>query len=104
MLYTEEEREGGQRNALNEKSAFSGDTENVQYKDLCDVTSLTDQTVRDTRERKYVEKPLSQKIQAFEPVLEDAKEKIRMLETALKDTKLVLQGLAQHIEEMQRGI
>ncbi|KAL6546764.1 hypothetical protein OROMI_022485 [Orobanche minor] len=50
-------------------------------------------------ERKNVDKPLSQKIQEFEDVLEDAKEKLEMLGVALSDAELLLQEVAQHIEE-----
>lgn len=48
--------------------------ERVPYKDVYDVTSPADETLRDGPSREYVDKPLLQKIQAFEPVLEDAKE------------------------------
>ncbi|KAL7160382.1 hypothetical protein ABFS83_01G091400 [Erythranthe nasuta] len=101
MLYDEEESENGHKKT---SAAFSSENENnVGYKDVYDVvTSSAAEVVRDARERKYVDTHLLEKIQAFEPVLEDAKEKIRMLETSLKETKLVLQGLAQHIEELKR--
>ncbi|KAK6137574.1 hypothetical protein DH2020_028678 [Rehmannia glutinosa] len=59
MLYTEEEQKDGPTNASNENSAFPGDT-----------TRLSG----DSPGRKYVDKALLQKIQAFEPVLEDAEE------------------------------
>ncbi|XP_012843231.1 PREDICTED: uncharacterized protein LOC105963382 [Erythranthe guttata] len=101
MLYDEEESENGDNKT---SAAFSSDNENnVGYKDVYDVvTSSADEAVSDARGTKYVDTRLLEKIQAFEPVLEDAKEKIRMLETSLKETKLVLQGLAQHIEELKR--
>ncbi|KAK6157989.1 hypothetical protein DH2020_005303 [Rehmannia glutinosa] len=98
MLYTEEEQKDGPTNASNENSAFPGDTDNVRYNDVHNITSPTDEIVRDSPGRKYVDKALLQKIQAFEPVLEDAEEKIRMLENALKDTKLDRLGL-----EMSEG-
>ncbi|KAL2472496.1 Phosphatidylinositol/phosphatidylcholine transfer protein SFH11 [Abeliophyllum distichum] len=59
-------------------------------------------TCSGTSETKYIDQPLLHKIQAFEPVLEDAKAKIRTLEVALEDTKSVLQELSQHIEELKQ--
>ncbi|PIN24753.1 Phosphatidylinositol transfer protein SEC14 [Handroanthus impetiginosus] len=87
MLCTDDE-EGGQTNASNEKSALSRDDENiVPYKE----------------EGVKVDKVLfDEKIKTFEPVIEDAKQKINMLENSLQETKLVLQGLAQHLQELKR--
>ncbi|XP_042047771.1 phosphatidylinositol/phosphatidylcholine transfer protein SFH11-like isoform X2 [Salvia splendens] len=92
MLYTEE---GEQRNCSSEKSAF-GHNQNSEFED----SSPTNEIARDSR--KYVDGHFFQKLQAFEPVIEDAKEKIKMLETALEDAKLVLKGLSQHMEELKR--
>ncbi|KAH6799897.1 Sec14p-like phosphatidylinositol transfer family protein, partial [Perilla frutescens var. hirtella] len=81
MLYTEDDEEGGQRKCCSDKkSVLFGDNENDRFEDACEM-SPTD--------GKYIDKHmLLQKIQAFEPLIEAAKEKIKMLETALNDTKL----------------
>ncbi|KAL8539776.1 hypothetical protein ACS0TY_001399 [Phlomoides rotata] len=94
MLCTEDEQEGGERNRSNGKSASFCDNEKLRYEDASDV--------RDTSHgREYRGDLLLQRIQSFEPVLEDAKQKIRMLETALRDTKLVLEGVGQLIQELK---
>ncbi|XP_057787049.1 phosphatidylinositol/phosphatidylcholine transfer protein SFH11 isoform X2 [Salvia miltiorrhiza] len=91
MLYTEDGEEGEEGKCSSKKSAFFGHNSSG-----CEDAFPTDEIARDSRKQ-----PLVQKIQAFEPVVEDAKEKIRMLETALEDTKLVLKELAQHMEELK---
>ncbi|KAL3627463.1 hypothetical protein CASFOL_028826 [Castilleja foliolosa] len=80
MLYTE---------AGEEKDGREG-------KNLINVNSSTEE------ESVGVDMTLLRRVQAFEPVLENVKEKIRMLEIALEDTKLVLQGLEQHLGELKR--
>lgn len=47
--------------------------------------------------------PPTQRIEAFEALLRDAKTKFEKLESALEDTKQVLQGLTDHMKELQRN-
>ncbi|CAI9784454.1 unnamed protein product [Fraxinus pennsylvanica] len=102
MLQTEDENEGELMNSQSSQDSSDGDPENVPIKSVWDVVSLRDEALRGNSETKYNDQVLLHKLQAFEPVLEDAKVKIRMLEVALEDTKSVLQGLSQRIEELKR--
>nr|XP_027081845.1 phosphatidylinositol/phosphatidylcholine transfer protein SFH11-like isoform X2 [Coffea arabica] len=106
MIATGEECEcecedGGMRDHEAE-DAYGGDTDNLQVKDVYDVTPATDETSGELAETKGPDRHSLQKIRAFEDLLTEVKIKIGTLEVALEDTKLVLQGLSQHLEELKR--
>ncbi|CAI9095822.1 OLC1v1031845C2 [Oldenlandia corymbosa var. corymbosa] len=69
-----------------------------------EITKMFQDDVRlkDASETRLGDHLSPKKIQAFEELLREAKRKIRTLEVALEDTKSVLQGLTQHMEELKR--
>ncbi|KAA8521390.1 hypothetical protein F0562_012047 [Nyssa sinensis] len=101
LFDAEEEDDNGEMDGMNSNEAFNGDTGSIQIKGAYDTAETKAEDLVQCRERKE-DKTVLQKNQAFEATLKDAQIKIQSLEAALEATKAVLQGLAQHIEEMKK--
>ncbi|VFR02207.1 unnamed protein product [Cuscuta campestris] len=101
MRNTEEQRE----NHVSPRDVFGYDAENLHIKDVYDVTPERAPGFRKPEEAQVSHLPLvTQKIQKVESVICDANAKFQTLEAALKDTKLVLQGLVEHMEDLREMI
>ncbi|MCD9645852.1 hypothetical protein HAX54_035151 [Datura stramonium] len=96
MLEAEEENDDEEQNSFASKDSFAGVTpDNVNIKDVYDVTPSRDDTFG---------QPFLQKILTLQSVVNDTKAKIQALEVALKDTKSVIDGLGKPMEEMKKQI
>ncbi|XP_019155893.1 PREDICTED: phosphatidylinositol/phosphatidylcholine transfer protein SFH11 isoform X3 [Ipomoea nil] len=86
------------------RDIFDGDTENVQIKDVYDVTPEREPSIGQSNKAQVFDPHFMQKVSRIEAVVNDTNAKIQKLEDALKDTKLVLQTLTEHMEDLKRGL
>nr|GMD95960.1 phosphatidylinositol/phosphatidylcholine transfer protein SFH11 [Ipomoea batatas] len=80
------------------------DAENVQIKDVYDVTSEKELSIGQLNKAQVFDPHFMQKVLRIEAVVNDTNAKIQKLEDALKDTRLVLQTLTEHMEDLKRGL
>nr|GMD98249.1 phosphatidylinositol/phosphatidylcholine transfer protein SFH11 [Ipomoea batatas] len=80
------------------------DAENVQIKDVYDVTPEREPSIGQLNKAQVFDPHFMQKVLRIEAVVNDTNAKIKKLEDALKDTKLVLQTLTEHMEDLKRGL
>nr|GMD94249.1 phosphatidylinositol/phosphatidylcholine transfer protein SFH11 [Ipomoea batatas] len=85
-------------------NAGSGFKENVQIKDVYDVTPEREPSIGQLNKAQVFDPHFMQKVLRIEAVVNDTNAKIKKLEDALKDTKLVLQTLTEHMEDLKRGL
>nr|GME12407.1 phosphatidylinositol/phosphatidylcholine transfer protein SFH11 [Ipomoea batatas]GME15994.1 phosphatidylinositol/phosphatidylcholine transfer protein SFH11 [Ipomoea batatas] len=86
------------------RDTFDDDTENVQIKDVYDVTPEREPSIGQLNKEQVFDPHFTQKVLRIEAVINDTNAKIKKLEDALKDTKLVLQTLTEHMEDLKRGL